>query len=109
MARKRKSGGRRKGIKVTPLRIAKAVTVLAGAKMILLNDNSALDLARWHISNPQNFKLSDPNLYKECAKRILPGAAVALIGPKVIEKGVQLISKGEPALGRVARVKLITV
>ena len=109
MARKRKSGGRRKGIKVTPLRIAKAVTVLAGAKMILLNDNSALDLARWHISNPQNFKLSDPNLYKEYGKRILPGAVVAIVGPKLIEKGVQLLSKGEPALGRVARVKLITV
>ena len=107
--RRKRGGGRRKGIKVTPLRIAKAVTVLAGAKMILLNDNSALDLARWHISNPQNFKLSDPNLYKEYGKRILPGAVVAIVGPKLLEKGVQLFSKGEPAIGRVARVKLITV
>ena len=109
MARKRKSGGRRKGIQVTPLRVAKALTVIAGAKMIL--DSDVINLAKTHISGGAGgvkaaFSVAGA---KEYASRIIPGALVITVGPKIEEKFVQLISKGEPALGRVARVKLITV
>ena len=107
MARKRKSGGRRKGIKVTPVRIAKAFTVIAGAKMVL--DSDIINLMKVHVQNPSQVTGNPTKVGIEYAKRILPGAVVAIVGPKLIEKGVQLLSKGEPALGRVARVKLITV
>jgi len=106
MKRKR-GGGRRKGIKVTPLRIAKAVTVVAGAKMVL--DSDIINLMKVHVQNPSQVTGNPTKVGIEYAKRILPGAVVAIVGPKLIEKGVQLLSKGEPALGRVARVKLITV
>ena len=107
MARKRKSGGRRKGIKVTPVRIAKALIVIDA----LRRSGPAIKEASFIIQNPSSV-MTGPGAAvhaKQLAQALVAPLAEGLIGPKLLEKGVQLISKGEPALGRVARVKLITV
>ena len=103
--RRKRGGGRRKGIKVTPLRIAKAAVVVGGLSMIAKGDLDGL--IKYGLANPK--AVPTVAFAKELARRAGPGAVVAVIGPKLLEKGVQLVSKGEPAIGRVARVKLITV
>ena len=45
------------------------------------------------MSNPKSFRLSDPNLYKEYAKRTIPGALLILAGPKAVD----VIYKAIPA------------
>ena len=107
MARKRKSGGRRKGIKVTPLRIAKALVVVDA----LRRSGPAFNEIKFVVQNPSSV-MTGPGAAvhaKQLAQALVAPLAEGLIGPKLLEKGVQLLSKGEPALGRVARVKLITV
>jgi len=111
MARKRKSGGRRKGIQVTPLRIGKAALVVS-AIGLALKPNGVVDEARYILGHMKEIS-ANPASQKVHAKQLIetliPPLAIGIVGPKLLEKSVQLISKGEPALGRVARVKLITV
>ena len=108
MARKRRGHGRRRGIQITPKRVVKALVVVAGGKMVL--DSDVINLAKSHVNNPSQFTASNtPKIVIEYAKRIVPGAAVIAVGPKVVDKAVALLSKGEPMIGRLANAKIVKI
>jgi len=101
------SGGRRKGIKITPKRVVKALVVLGGAKMIL--DSDVINLAKVHINDPKQVTNNPTKAVVEYASRIVPGALVITVGPKVVDKAAQLLSKGEPMIGRLANATIVKV
>ena len=109
MARKRRGGGRRKGTVVTPLRIAKGLTVLAGvsAGKPLFNE------VKYIVTNAQQISKEGSASWmqhgKQLAQASIAPAALILVAPKLEEKAVQFASKGEPMIGRLARAKIVKV
>ena len=73
-------------------------------------DTGEIELLKYHITHPDQFTASNtPKIIAAHAKNILPGALLATVGPKLLNKGVALLSKGEPMIGRLANAKLVRV
>ena len=105
MARKRRGGGRRRSLKITPVFIAKAAVGLAGLKMVA--DADPVGWANWVAKHPKS--LTDPKLYTEGAKRFGPGILVAAVGPKVVGKAVSLATKAVPGSSRLTNATIVRV
>jgi hypothetical protein len=105
MAKKRKGGGRRKGIKITPKGILKTVVVLGGLKS--MSDNNVGDSLKFFAARPK--ALLDPKELAELARRVGPGAVMIVGGPKIVDLAVKVISKGVPGASRVANATLMKV
>ena len=105
--RRKRSGGRRKGTVITPKRIVKAFLVFDGVRRAW-DAGAPTKVVFWATHPGQAMK--DP---KALANDLVPALAIPvaeiLIAPKVVDKVVSLISKGEPALGRIANVKIVKV
>lgn len=105
MARRKRSGGRRKQLKITPKFVAKGAVFLAGLKMI--NDGDLKGFLNYVAQNPK--ALMDPDLYAQAAKRFGPGALVAFVGPKAVDKGAQLLNRWLPGANRVVNATIVRV
>ena len=109
MGKKRKSGGRRKGIKITPKRLIKAAFVIDGA----LNAGPLVKEVGYIVSHAGQISKEGSASLVQHGKQVL-GAAIRpageiLVAPKVVDKVAAVLSKGEPMIGRLANAKLLTV
>lgn len=105
MARKRRSGGRRRGLRVTPTFIVKAAVGIAGLKMIM--DNDPVGKAKFLASNPA--ALTRPDTYVSLAKSLGPCIVVAAAGPKVAGKFIQFATKAVPGSSKLANATIVRV
>jgi len=102
---KKKRGGRRRALKITPKFIVKAAVGLTGLKMIA--DVDPVGFSRWVANNPKS--LTDPKLYVEAAKRFGPGILVATVGPKLAGKAIDLAAKAVPGSTRLTNATIVRV
>ena len=105
MARRRRSGGRRKGLKITPKKIVQAAVAIGGLKMIA--DADPVGYAKYYAQHPG--ELAKPATYIGFAKRFGPGVLVTSVGPKVAGKAVDFVGKAVPGATKVTNAKLLTV
>lgn len=105
MARKRRSGGRRKGLKITPKKLVQAGVALTGLKMIA--DADPIGYANYYAKNPT--QLAKPETVIGFAKRFGPGIVVASVGPKVADKAISLATKAVPGSSKLANATIVRV
>lgn len=90
------------------MRIVKAALVIDGVgKLVRQGNGSLTDLLKDAAAHPKIIPTAA--FAQQLAGRAGPGVAEAVIGPKVVDGIVKLASKGEPAIGRVARAKLMKI
>ena len=109
--RRKRSGGRRKGTVITPKRIAKALVVLDGARRAFEPQGLVAE-ASYIVTHAKEIGGNQASMVqhaKQLAAAAIVPAAEILVAPKLIDKGVAFLSKGEPMLGRIANTKIVKV
>lgn len=109
MAKKRRSGGRRRKVAITPKGLAKLAVVAVGVSA----GKPAYDEASYIVTHANQIaKEGLPSVVqhgKQLGSALIVPGAIVIGGPKAVDATVSFLNKGTPLVNRVANAKIMSI